>query len=133
MDADDATTSEIRALVERTYAAMSAPGGDLAAVFGHADMTVAGSGQGELMYGPERVIAVAEYLATRETPWVPEQIRVWRHGDVAWAQILGYVEVRAAGGPEHVPYWTTGVFGLEDDRWQWRYWGGSEPQEHPRV
>jgi limonene-1,2-epoxide hydrolase len=133
MDADPATTEKIRALVERAYAAMSAPGGDVAAVFGHEDMAVAGSGQSELMYGPDRVIAVAEYLATRGTPWVPEQIRVWRHGDVAWAQILGYVEVHSDGGSERVPYWTTGVFGLEDEQWQWRYWGGSEPQEHPRV
>ena len=34
---------------------------------------------------------------------------------------------------EVVPYWTTGVFGLESDGWRWLYWGGSEPQESAKV
>jgi hypothetical protein len=32
-----------------------------------------------------------------------------------------------------VPYWTTGVFGLDGDGWRWLYWGGSEPQESAKV
>jgi hypothetical protein len=55
-------------------------------------------------------------------------------GDVAWAQILGSVRTRREGVESDVPYWNTGVFARgEDDAWSWRYWGGAEPQEEPRV
>jgi hypothetical protein len=56
-------------------------------------------------------------------------VTVWRRGDVAWAQILA--SVRAAD--EDVPYWTTAVFGRDGGSWRWLYWGGSEPQESPKV
>ena len=133
MEADRETSEAVRALVERAYTAMSTPGDDVARVFGHEDMTVAGSGQGELISGPDEVISVARMIASHGQAWVPEQVKVWSRGDVAWAQILGYVEVTEDAGVTQVPYWTTGVFGREADGWQWLYWGGSEPQEHPRV
>lgn len=134
MRADVDTAEAIRRLVERTYAAMSAPGGDLAGIFGAKEITVAGSGQGELMHGPEQVVGVARAIATQGLLWVPVEVTVWRQSDVAWAQILGHVEKVGADGPEQVPYWTTGVFVVgPDDEWQWVYWGGAEPQEHPRV
>ena len=72
-------------------------------------------------------------IASHGLTWAPEQVKVWSRGDVAWAQILGYVEVTEDGAVARVPYWTTGVFGREADGWQWLYWGGSEPQENPRV
>ena len=50
---------------------------------------------------------------------------------MAWAQIHGSVHVVRDGADEVVPYWTTAVFGLEDGRWRWLYWGGSEPQASP--
>ena len=133
VEADAETTAAVRALVEQAYAAMSTPGDDVATVFGHEDMAVAGSGQGELLDGPEEVIGVARLIAARGLAWVPEQVRVWSRGDVAWAQVLGHVEVTEDGGPAKVPYWTTGVFTREPDGWHWVYWGGSEPQEDPRV
>jgi hypothetical protein len=110
MEADAGTTAAIRALIEQAYKAMSTPGDDVAGVFGHEDMTVAGSGQGELLYGPEQVIGVARMIASRDLTWVPEQVKVWSRDDVAWAQILGYVEVSEDGAVAQVPYWTTGVF-----------------------
>ena len=133
MDADPETFEAVNALVERTYSAMSTPGSDFATIFGHADMTVAGSGQGELIDGPDQVIAVAGRIASLGFAWVPERVRVWARGDVAWAQILGYVEVVEDAGPVRVPYWSTGVFAREADRWWWTYWGGAEPQAKPRV
>ena len=133
MEADATTAAAIRALIERAYRAMSTPGDDVAGVFGHEDMAVAGSGQGELLYGPEQVIGVARMIASHGLTWVPEQVKVWSRDDVAWAQILGYVEVTEHGAVAQVPYWTTGVFGREADGWQWLYWGGAEPQENPRV
>ena len=41
--------------------------------------------------------------------------------------------VEFCGGDELVPYWTTGVFGLDGGAWRWLYWGGSEPQESAKV
>jgi hypothetical protein len=133
MEADAQTVAAIRDLVDKAYSAMSTPDGDVAGVFGHESMTVAGSGQGELLYGPEDVINVARMIASQGLTWVPEQVKVWCRDDVAWAQILGYVEVIENGSPAQVPYWTTGVFGRETDGWRWLYWGGAEPQENPRV
>jgi hypothetical protein len=133
METDGDTDASIRALIDQAYQAMSTPGDGVAAVFGHELMTVAGSGQGELLYGPEQVISVARMIASHGLTWVPEQVKVWSRGDVAWAQILGYVEVTEDGAVTQVPYWTTGVFGREAHGWQWLYWGGAEPQENPRV
>jgi len=133
MEADADTAAAIRTVVEQAYEAMSTPGDGVAEVFSSSDMTVAGSGQGELLYGPEQVISVARMIASHGLRWVPEDVKVWSRGDVAWAQVLGYVEVTEGGSVAQVPYWTTGVFGREADGWQWLYWGGSEPQENPRV
>lgn len=133
MQADADTSRSIRALVDRTYSALSTPGGDVAALFGHDDIAVAGSGQGELFYGSGEVITVAQMIASQGMRWVAEQVKVWKRGDVAWAQILGYIDLVRDGVVEHVPYSTTGVFGRGASGWQWLYWGGAEPQENPRV
>jgi hypothetical protein len=134
VEADDETRAEIQLLIERTYQALSAPGNDLAAIFCHEDLAVAGSGQGELMRGSSEVVPVAGAIAALRMSWVAEHIQVWRRGDVAWAQILGYVQRTAeAGRRERVPYWTTGVFGHVGNEWQWLYWGGSEPRSTPKV
>src|SRR5436190_8183180 len=122
VEADAPTTAAIRALIEQAYKAMSTPGDDVARVFEHEDMTVAGSGLGELLYGPEQVISVARMIASHGLTWTPEHVKVWSRGDVAWAQILGYVEVTEDGAVVQVPYWTTGVFGREADGWHWLYW-----------
>lgn len=134
MESDSKTRDAVTDLVERTYAAMSTPGSDVAALFAAPEMTVVGSGQGELMDGPEVVGAVAVSIAARGLPWVVDAVRVWDRGDTAWAQVLGHVDVRADDGSvESVPYTTTGVFGRGPDGWHWLYWGGSEPQAEPRV
>ena len=133
MKADPDTEAAIRALVDRAYAAMSTPGADFTDIFGADDMHVAGSGRGELLNGPRQVIAVAQDLASAGMTWTAEQVTVWQEGDVAWAQILGHVTVPREAGPDRVPYWTTGVFARAAGGWEWRYWGGAEPQEEPRV
>ncbi len=133
MLADDVTRAEIEGLVRETYRRMSTPGADPGELFAHPDMTVAGSGQGELMYGPEVVGQVGRTIAGWGFTWTPEEVRVWRERDVAWAQVLGVVITRRDGVEESVPYWTTGVFARDESGWQWRYWGGAEPQAEPRV
>src|SRR3954469_5357872 len=133
MLADDQTCREIRALVDATYEAMSTPGSNVAGIFGAADIAIAGSGQGELWSGPDEGVAAATVVSSWGFRWTPEKVTVWRRGEVAWAQILGSVRVVRGGGDELVPYWTTGVFGLDGGGWRWLYWGGSEPQESAKV
>ena len=132
MLADEQTSREIRALIDATYEAMSTPGSNVAEIFGADDIAIAGSGQGELWTGPEEVIGAATVVSSWGFRWAAEQVTVWRRDEVAWAQILGSVRVVRDGVDELVPYWTTGVFGL-DDGWRWLYWGGSEPQESAKV
>jgi hypothetical protein len=131
--ADEQTSAAVRALIERTYAAMSTPGSDVADLFGAADIAIAGSGQGELWTGPEEAVGAAAFVSSWGLAWTADDVTIWRRGDVAWARILGSVHVIREGVDDVVPYWTTGVFGLEGDQWRWLYWGGSEPQESPKV
>ena len=133
MLADEDTRRQIQALIEATYEALSTPGSDVGELFGTDDIAIAGSGQGELWTGREPAVAAAGAVASLGFRWSPDTVTVWRHGDVAWAQILGSVIVGSDGADKPVPYWTTGVFRLESDRWRWVYWGGSEPQESPKV
>ena len=133
MDADTETSTEIEALIRETYRRMSTPGSDPGLLFAHEDIAVAGSGQGELMYGPEVVGQASQAIASWGFTWMPDQFRVWREGDVAWAQIVGHVVTRRGGVEEAVPYTTTGVFVRDEAGWHWRYWGGSEPQAEPKV
>ncbi|MGN7859422.1 hypothetical protein ACTJI8_02460 [Microbacterium sp. 22303] len=89
MEADQETFDAVRVLVERTYDAMSTPGSDFASIFGHEDMTVAGSGLGELIDGPDRVIAVARRIASLELAWGVEGVRVWRRASGEPARLSG--------------------------------------------
>ena len=131
--ADEQTCREIKALVDATYEAMSTPGSNVAEIFAAGDIAIAGSGQGELWSGPDEVVAVATTVSSLGFRWSPEKVTVWRRGEIAWAQILGSVRVMRDDRDELVPYWTTGVFGRESGAWCWLYWGGSEPQESPKV
>jgi len=133
MKADDQTRAEIVALVEETYRRLSTPGAGLAELMAHPDMALAGSGQGELFYDIDDIRGASDGVSSWGFRWTPDQVTVWREGDVAWAQILGTVHVMREAQDEVVPYWTTGVFVRNPAGWQWRYWGGSEPQESPRV
>ena len=133
MIADAETQQAVRELIERTYEAMSTPGSDVADLFGAADIAVVGSGRGEIWTGPEQAIGAATVVSSWGLRWTPETTTIWRRGEVAWAQILGSVHVVREGTDEVVPYITTAVFGLEDGRWRWLYWGGSEPQESAKV
>ena len=124
----------IDALIRDTYAAMSSREPGTARFFAHPDIAIAGSGQGELVRGPEVAAQMAEGVTRLCYRWTPEELTIWVRGDFAWAQILGTVAVPADDGVgELVPYWTTGVFGRDEAGWSWRYWGGAEPQETPRV
>jgi ketosteroid isomerase-like protein len=76
---------------------------------------------------------MAEAVASWAFKWRAENLTVWREGDVSWAQILGSVRTRRNGMEEDVPYWTTAVFARGANGWEWRYWGGAEPQPEPRV
>ena len=133
MLADEQAGREIRALIDATYEAMSTPGSNVAEIFGAGDIAISGSGQDELWRGPDEVVGAAAVVSSWGFRWVAEQVTVWRRGEVAWAQILGSVRVVREGVDELVPYWTTGVFGLDDGGWRWLYWGGSEPQESAKV
>ena len=128
---DDET--RIRALIAETYAAMSSRETGTFPFFAHPDIAIAGSGQGELVSGPETAAQMAEAVTRLGYRWVLEEVTVWVRGEFAWAQILGKVHVDRDGRDEAVPYWTTGVFGRDEHGWTWRYWGGSEPQANPRV
>src|SRR4051794_29867948 len=128
MIADHETTVAIRALVEKTYEAMSTPGSEVGELFGAEDIAVAGSGQGELWAGPDEAVAAATAVSSMGLKWTPERVTAWRRGDVAWAQILGSVHVLRDDVDELVPYLTTAVFQFDGGRWRWAYWGGSEPQ-----
>ena len=57
--ADHETRSEIVALIEATYRALSTPGAAFGEFFDSPDISVAGSGVGELFTGPEAAIALA--------------------------------------------------------------------------
>lgn len=131
--AEEETRRAIQDLIDTTYDAMSTPGSDVVVLFGAADIAIAGSGQGELWTGADEVVAAATVVSSWGLRWTSETTTIWQRGEVAWAQILGTVHVVRQGVDERVPYWTTGVFGLEGDRWQWLYWGGSEPQESAKV
>lgn len=133
MLADEQTHTEIVALIEATYDAMSTPGSDVAALFGADGIAGAGSGQGEVWSGPEQATAVASLVSSWGFRWRTDTVTVWRRGDVAWARVVGSVHIVRDDGDEQVPYLTTGVFGLEDGAWRWLYWGGSEPQEAAKV
>lgn len=121
------------ALVNETYRRLSTPGSDPAALMAHPDIAVAGSGLGELAYGAGTVRGMADAVSSWAFAWSVEKVTVWQEGDVAWAQILGSVRTRREGLEEDVPYWTTGVFARDEHGWQWRYWGGAEPQAEARV
>jgi hypothetical protein len=133
MRADAETEAAIVDLVGETYRRMSTPGSDPAALMAHPDFAVAGSGLGELFYDASAIREVADAIAAWAFTWSVGDVAVWREGDVAWAQILGSVRTRRDGVEADVPYWTTGVFARDGQRWRWRYWGGAEPQENPRV
>ena len=133
---DDASARDedaIRALIADTYAAMSSGSPGTARFFAHPDIAIAGSGQGELVAGPDMAARMAEGVTRLGYRWTPDEITIWVRGAFAWAQILGHVTVAKDSLEEVVPYWTTGVFGREADGWAWLYWGGSEPQAEPRV
>ena len=123
----------IRSLITDTYAALSGRQPGPARLFAHPDIAIAGSGQGELVSGPDMAAGMARAVANLGYRWSPDEVTIWVRGDFAWAQILGSVSLDRNGTDEVVPYWTTGVFGREDGEWSWRYWGGAEPQEAPRV
>ena len=133
MLADNETRLAIQALINLTYQALSTPESNVSDIFGADDIVIAGSGQGELWHGPEEVVAAATAVSSWGLKWTPETVTVWQREEIAWAQILGSVHVINEKTDEVVPYWTTGVFGLEGGRWRWLYWGGSEPQESPKV
>jgi len=127
------TRDAVVALVNETYRRMSTPDSGAAALLAHPNIAVAGSGLGELAYDAATVRGMADAVSSWAFAWSVEKVTVWQEGAVAWAQILGSVRTRREGVEEDVPYWTTGVFARDADGWQWRYWGGAEPQENPRV
>ena len=112
---------------------MSTPGSNPGELFSHPDIAVAGSTKADLMYGPEVVGQVSEVIASAGYTWSANQIMVWREGDVAWAQVLGSVTVTLEGVQKLVPYWTTAIFARNNEGWQWRYWGGSQPHDQAWV
>ncbi len=131
MRADESCRAEIVALVHDTYTRLSTPGSNFDELFAHSDMTLAGSDLGELFYRPEDVQELAKGASSRGLTWTCETVTVWQEGDVAWAQILGFITAALEVGGNQVAYWNTGIFARDEDGWHWRYWGGSEPKESP--
>jgi hypothetical protein len=91
MPIDSATHDSVVALIRETYARISTPGSDAGSLFDDVDIAIAGSGQGELVAGPEMAGRMANGVAGLGFRWTADTITVWRRGDVAWAQILGTV------------------------------------------
>src|SRR6188472_375442 len=107
----DADERAIRELIAATYAAMSSGQPGTARFFAHPDISIAGSGQGELVSGPDMAARMAEGVTRLGYRWTPEDVEVWVRGAFAWARILGTVTADRDGAEEVVPYWMTGVFG----------------------
>jgi len=119
----------IEALIIKTYGALSSGKPGAERYFEDPDIAIAGSGEGELVAGPEMAARMAAAVVGLGYRWSADDITVCVPLDVAWAQILGTVTT-----PEDVvSYRTTGVFERDQDGWGWRYWGGAEPQESPKV
>jgi hypothetical protein len=131
--ADPSTRDAVVSLIEETYRRMSTPGSNPAELMNHPDFAVAGSGLGELASDAATVRGMADAVSAWGFEWRVDEATVWQEGDVAWAQVLGSVRTTRDGTVDDVPYWTTGVFARDATGWHWRYWGGSEPQEEPRV
>lgn len=123
----------VEAIIRDTYSRLSTPGSHFTDLFSDPDLTIVGSGVGELFAGPDIACRAGAGLATAGFEWDPGDVTIWEHGDVAWAQIHGTVTVDNGDGAESVPYFTTAVFARVEGTWRWKYWGGSEPQEQPRV
>ena len=119
----------IEALIIETYGALSSGKPGAERYFEDPDIAIAGSGEGELVARPDMAARMAAAVVGLGYRWSADDITVWVRRDVAWAQILGTVTT-----PEDVvSYRTTGVFERDQDGWGWRYWGGAEPQESPKV
>ena len=119
----------IEALIIETYGALSSGKPGAERYFEDPDIAIAGSGEGELVAGPDMAARMAAAVVGLGYRWSADDITVWVRRDVAWAEILGTVTT-----PEDVvSYRTTGVFERDQDGWGWRYWGGAEPQESPKV
>jgi len=119
----------IEALIIETYGALSSGKPGAERYFADPEIAIAGSGEGELVAGPEMAARMAAAVVGLDYRWSADDITVWVRRDVAWAQIRGTVST-----PEDVvSYRTTGVFERDQDGWGWRYWGGAEPQESPKV
>jgi hypothetical protein len=119
----------IEALIIDTYGALSSREPGAERFFADPDIAIAGSGEGELVAGPELAARMAAAVVGLGYRWSADDITVWVRGDVAWAQILGTVTTST----DVVSYRTTGVFERDWGGWGWRYWGGAEPQESPKV
>jgi hypothetical protein len=125
----DGDRRAIEALIIETYGALSSGKPGAERYFEDPDIAIAGSGEGELVAGPDMAARMAAAVVGLGYRWSADDITVWVRGDVAWAQILGTVTT-----PEDVvSYRTTGVFERDRGGWGWRYWGGAEPQESPKV
>ena len=106
----------IEALIIETYGALSSGKPGAERYFEDPDIAIAGSGEGELVAGPDMAARMAAAVVGLGYRWSADDITVWVRGDVAWAQILGTVTT-----PEDVvSYRTTGVFERDQDGWGWR-------------
>ena len=123
----------IEALIIETYGALSSGQPGAERFFGDPEIAIAGSGEGELVAGPELAARMAAAVVGLGYRWSADEITVWVRGDVAWAQIVGTVTISKDGAADVVSYRTTGVFERDESGWGWRYWGGAEPQASPRV
>jgi len=133
MLASDEVRRGVEAVIRDTYSRLSTPGSEFTDLFCEPDLMIVGSGVGEVFAGPDIACRVAAGLATAGFTWDPGTITVWEQGDVAWAQVASVVMVARGDQLESVPYVTTAVFAKVDGHWRWKYWGGSEPQDQPRV
>ena len=76
----------IEALIEETYAAMSNGDPGTSRFFAHPDIAIAGSGQGELVVGPDMAARMAAAVTDLGYRWTPDEVLIWVRGDFAWAR-----------------------------------------------
>lgn len=119
--------------IAASLAALSTPGSNIAAFFSDPDIAISGSGLNELFTGPEAAKEGVEWVAGLGLQWKLRSVVSWMRGDIAWAQVRIDVTTEEGGNEVEVPYMMTGVFARIPGGWRWLYWGGSEPQNPPRV
>lgn len=99
--------------------------------FDGADTLLVGSETGEIARGREQLRThFAKIFARSETlAFAWRHVEVSVHGTTAWLHAEGEAVLKGEGGETRRPYRLTAVFELQNGRWKWRLFHGSEPHQ----